>query len=96
MRDIGKLLLDDSLRSMGTYCRHLPFTFIEENALATGPFKATVIVLPVNAQSGRLWADDFALAECTQLPNGNMPVTIKPSIRWMLNLSIQTLNLWIQ
>ena len=57
---------------------------LEENALAPEAFKATAIVRPV-ADSGQLWADDFAFATFRQLPNQSFAVTIQPSFRWMVN-----------
>ena len=84
MRDIYQLLLDGSFRSMGTECHSLAFGFLEENALAPEAFKATAIVRPV-ADSGQLWADDFAVGTFRQLPNQKFAVTIQPSFRWMVN-----------
>ena len=84
MRDIYQLLLDGSFRSRGTECHSLAFGFLEENALAPEAFKATAIVRPV-ADSGQLWADDFAVGTFRQLPNQKFAVTIQPSFRWMVN-----------
>ncbi len=87
MRDIYELLLDGSLRWMGTKstdCQHLAFGFIEESTLAPGPFEATGIVQPVN-ESGWLYPDDFVLAKFRQLPNKTMAVTIQLSFCWMVN-----------
>ncbi len=85
IRDIYELVLDRSLQSPCTQCLNLSFGFLEENAyLPRGPFKATAIVRPANA-NGRLWADDFSFLEFRQLANGSMAATVLPSFRWMLN-----------
>jgi hypothetical protein len=84
MRDIYELLLNVSFKPLGPACLDYTFGFLEDNASATGKFRAKAIVRPVSPH-GQTFPDDFAVASFAALPRKRMRVVIQASNRWMLN-----------
>ena len=84
MRDIYELLLNVSFKPLGPACLDYTFGFLEDNASATGKFRAKAIVRPVSP-NGQTFPDDFAVASFAALPGKRMRVVIHASNRWMLN-----------